>query len=53
MWQSSNILETTVTNKNCVHKEIKSSLNSGNARYRAVQNRLSYSLLSKNVQFQI
>jgi hypothetical protein len=27
-----------VTNKNCVHEEIESSLNLGNASYRAVQN---------------
>jgi hypothetical protein len=38
-------LEVTVTNKKCIHKEIKSRLNSGNALYHAVQNLLSSHLL--------
>jgi hypothetical protein len=42
-------LGTTITNKNGIREEIKSRLKSGNACYHAVQNRLSYSLLSKNV----
>jgi hypothetical protein len=33
IWQSSNILGTTVTNQNCVHEEITRRLNSGNACY--------------------
>jgi hypothetical protein len=47
MWQSSNILERCDNNiKNCVPEEIMSRLNSGNVRYRAVQNLLSPRLLS-------
>jgi hypothetical protein len=38
----------TVTNENCIHKESKSRLNSGNACYHSVQNLLSSHLLSKN-----
>jgi hypothetical protein len=30
-------LRTTLTDKNCMHKEVKSRLNSGNARYHSVQ----------------
>jgi hypothetical protein len=41
-----NYLETTVTSQNCIHEEIKSRLNSGNACYRAVQNSLFSRLLS-------
>jgi hypothetical protein len=33
MWQSSNIIEQTLTNQNCMHEEIKSRLNSGNVLY--------------------
>jgi hypothetical protein len=40
-------LGMTITNKNCIHKKIKSRLNSGNACYHAVQDILSSSLLSK------
>jgi hypothetical protein len=39
-------VETTVTNQNCIHKEIKSTLCSGNASYHAFQNFLSFCLLS-------
>jgi hypothetical protein len=49
VWQSS----TTTTNKNCIHKEIKSRLNSGNACCHAVQNLLSSRLLSENVKIKI
>jgi hypothetical protein len=37
----------TVSNQNCIHEEIKSRLNSWNACYHAVQNILSFRLLSK------
>jgi hypothetical protein len=43
----------TLTNQNCVHGEIKSKLNLGNACYHAVQNLLSSCLLSKNIKFNI
>jgi hypothetical protein len=36
--------------QNCVHKEIKSRLNSGNACYHSVQSLLSSRLLSRNVK---
>jgi hypothetical protein len=40
-------LETTLTNQNDIHDEIKSRLNSGNACYYSVQNLLSSRLKSK------
>jgi len=40
-------LGTTVVNQNCIHEEIKSRLNLGNACYQSVQCLLSYHLLSK------
>jgi hypothetical protein len=40
-------------NQNCIHKEINSRLNSGNACYCAVQNILSSHLLSTNVKIKI
>jgi hypothetical protein len=40
-------LETTVTDENSGHEEIKWRLNSGNACYHSVQNMLSSRLLSK------
>ena len=43
-------LGTTLTNQNSFHEEIKSRLKSGNACYHSVQNRLSSSLLSKNLK---
>jgi hypothetical protein len=46
-------LETTLTNQNCLHEEIKSKLKSGNTCYHSAQNLLSSSLLSKNVKFKI
>jgi hypothetical protein len=39
-------LGTTLTDKNCIHEEIKSRLNSGNAFCRSVQSLLSSRLLS-------
>jgi hypothetical protein len=46
-------LETTVTNKNLIRKEIKRRLNSGDCCYHSVQNILSSRLLSKNVKINI
>jgi hypothetical protein len=46
-------LGTTLTNQNCVHKEIKSRLNSGNACYNSVQSLLSSCLLSMNLKVKI
>ena len=43
-------LGTTLTNQNFIQEEIKSRLKSGNACYHSVQNRLSFSLLSKNLK---
>jgi hypothetical protein len=43
-------LGSTLTDQNCIHEEIRSRLNSGNACYHAVQNLLSSSLLSRNVK---
>jgi hypothetical protein len=42
-------LGTTLTDQNCIHEEIKSRLNSGNACYHWVQSLLSSRLLSRNV----
>jgi hypothetical protein len=44
---------TTLTYQNCIHEEIKSKLNSGNACYHSVQSILSSHLLSKNVTVKI
>ena len=41
------------TNQNSIQQEIKSRLKSGNACCHSVQNVLSYSLLSKNVNIKI
>jgi hypothetical protein len=46
-------LGTTLTNKNSIQEEIKSRLKSGNACCHSVQNRLSSSLLSKNLKIKI
>jgi hypothetical protein len=43
-------LGTTLTDKNCMHEEITSKLNSGNACYHSVQSILSSRLLSRNVK---
>jgi hypothetical protein len=43
-------LETTLTDQNCVHEEINSKLNSGNACYQSIQRILSSHLLSRNVK---
>jgi hypothetical protein len=41
---------TTLTDQNCIHEEIKSRLNSGNACYHSVQILLSTRLLSRNIK---
>ena len=46
-------LGTTLTNQNSIQEEIKSRLKSGNAFYCLVQNLLSSSLLSKNINIEI
>jgi hypothetical protein len=46
-------LETTLTNQNDIHDEIKSRLNSGNPCYYSVQNFLSSRLISKNLKIKI
>jgi hypothetical protein len=46
-------LGTTVTNQNLIQKEIKRTLNSGNACYHSVQKLLTSHLLSKNVTITI
>jgi hypothetical protein len=46
-------LGRTLTNKNDIHDEIKSRLNSGNACYYSVQNLLSSRIISKNLKIKI
>jgi hypothetical protein len=46
-------LGTTLTDQNCMHEEIKSRLNSGNACYHLVQSLLSSRLLSGNLKVKI
>jgi hypothetical protein len=46
-------LGTTLTDQNCIHEEIKSTLNSGNACYHSIQSLLSSCLLSRNVKVKI
>jgi hypothetical protein len=46
-------LGTTLTDQNCMHEEIKSRLNLGNACYHLVQSLLSCRLLSRNVKVKI
>jgi hypothetical protein len=46
-------LGTTLTDQNCMHEEIKSRLNSGNACYHSVRSLLSSCLLSRNVKVKI
>jgi hypothetical protein len=46
-------LETTLAHKNSIQEEIDSILKSGTACYHLVQNLLSSSLLSKNLNFMI
>jgi hypothetical protein len=46
-------LGTILTDQNCIHEEIKSRLNSGNACYHLVQSLLSSRLPSRNVKVKI
>jgi hypothetical protein len=46
-------LGTTLTDKNCMHEEITSRLNSRNACYHSVQSILSSRLLSRNLKVKI
>jgi hypothetical protein len=46
-------LGTTLTDQNCMHEEIKSRLNLGNACYNSVLSLLFSSLLSRNVKVKI
>jgi hypothetical protein len=46
-------LGTTLMDQNCMQKEIKSRLNSGNACYHSVQSLLSSHLLSRNIKVKI
>jgi hypothetical protein len=46
-------LETTLTDQDCMHEEIKSRINSGNACYHSVQSLLSSRLLSRDVKVKI
>jgi hypothetical protein len=46
-------LGTTLTDQKCMHKEIKSRLNSGNASYHLVQSLLSSHLLYRNVKIKV
>jgi hypothetical protein len=46
-------LGTTLKDQNCMHEEIKSRLNSGNACYHSVRSLLSSRLLSRNVKVKI
>jgi hypothetical protein len=43
-------LGKTLTDQNCIHEEVKSRLNSGNACYHSVQSLLSSRLLSMKVK---
>jgi hypothetical protein len=47
------LIGTTLTDQNCIHEEIKSRLNSGNACYQSVQSLLSSRLMSRNVKVKI
>jgi hypothetical protein len=46
-------LGTTLTDQNCMHEEINSTLNLGNTCYHSVKSLLSSCLLSRNVKFKI
>jgi hypothetical protein len=44
---------TMLTDQNCMHREIKSRLHSGNACYHSVWSLLSFHLLSRNAKVKI
>jgi hypothetical protein len=46
-------LRRTLTDQNCMHEEIKSRLNLGNACYHLIQSLLSSRLLSRNLKVKI
>jgi hypothetical protein len=46
-------LGRTLTDQSCIHEEIKSRINSGNACYHSVHSLLSSRLLSRNVKVKI
>jgi hypothetical protein len=46
-------LRTTLTDQSCMHEEIKSRLNLGNACYHSVQSFLSSCLVPRNVKVKI
>jgi hypothetical protein len=46
-------LGTTLTNRNYIHNEFKSRINSGNACYYSVHNLLSSRLISRNIKIKI
>jgi hypothetical protein len=47
------IIVIIIADQNCIHEEIKSRLNSGNACYHSVQSLLSSRLLSRNIKIKI
>jgi hypothetical protein len=46
-------LGTTLTDQNCMHEEIKSRINAGNACYHSIHSLLSSRLLSRNAKVKI
>jgi hypothetical protein len=46
-------LGKTVTNRNCIHEEIKSTLSSGNAYCHSIQSLMFSHLLSKNTEIKV
>jgi hypothetical protein len=49
----SKYLGMTLTNQNCIYKDIKNRLNSGNACYYLVQNSSSFHFLSNSITLKI
>jgi hypothetical protein len=47
------MLEKALTNPNCTHEEINSTMNSRNAWYHSVHNILSSSLIPKNIKIKL
>ena len=48
-----NVLNTTLTNQNCIQVEVKTRMKLGNACYHSVQKLLSSCLLSKNLKIKM